>query len=153
MTLFYQLTEEEFRELDIVRGQVALMSDVMGQCGKGIVNVKDVGLFLDNVHEKVCAVTEVVEKRDVCRKGVQPEMLTLVLRMAAGEDLDAECMQEVSDQLLTAMQDEPAFAAALRPFYVVLTQRGYKLGQVSAKPVQPRPRRRREKLIAEGTEA
>ncbi len=153
MTLFYQLSENEWTELDMARGQLSLMADVTAQCGKGVVSVADLHSFLESVHDKVCAVTASVEKRDVQRKGVPPEILTNILRMAAGEDLDTESMQDVNKQLLQAMQEEPAFAAALRPFYILLTQRGYKVDFVEAKPVQARARRSRAKLVAEGAAA
>lgn len=153
MTLFYQLTEAELNELGMVRGQVALMADVMGQCGPGHVNIEHVGSFLDGVLDKVRAVTAAVEERDVCRKGVSPEMLTQVLRFAAGEDVSAECMQDLGNQLLQAMQEEPAFADAVRPFYAVLAQRSRKAQPTGAKPAQPRKRRSREKLVAEGVAA
>lgn len=153
MTLFYQLTEAELNELGMVRGQVALMADVMGQCGKGHVNIEHVGSFLDGVLEKMCAVTAAVEERDVCHKGVSAEMLTQVLRFAAGEDVSAECMQELGDQLLQAMQEEPAFADAVRPFYAVLVQRNQKAQTTGAKLAQPRKRRSRAHLAGEGVAA
>lgn len=153
MTLFYQLTETELNELGMVRGQVALMADVMGQCGTGHVNIEDVCSFLDGVLDKVRAVTAAVEERDVFRKGVSAEMLTQVLRFAAGEDISADSMQDLGDQLLQAMQDEPAFADAVRPFYAVLAQRSRKAQPTDAKPAQPRKRRSRAHLAGVGAAA
>lgn len=153
MTLFYQLTEAELNELGMVRGQVALMADVMGQCGKGHVNIEHVGSFLNGVLDKMCAVTAAVEERNICRKGVPPEMLTQVLRFASGEDVSAESMKDLGDQLLQAMQEEPAFADAVRPFYAVLAQRSRKARPTSAKPAQSRQRRSRAHLAGEGAAA
>lgn len=153
MTLFYQLTEAELNELGMVRGQVALMVDLLGQCGTGHVNIEHVHSFLDGVLDKMLAVTAAVEERDVFRKGVSAEMLTQVLRFAAGEDVSAECMQNFGEQLIQAMQDEPSFAAAVNPFYALLAQRTRKTQPTGVKPAQPRKRRSREKLVAEGAAA
>ncbi|MBP9940510.1 MAG: hypothetical protein KBF33_03835 [Comamonas sp.] len=153
MTLFYQLTEAELNELGMVRGQVALMVDLLGQCGTGHVNIEHVHSFLDGVLDKMLAVTAAVEERDTCRKGLSAEMLTQVLRFAAGEDVSAENMQDLGDQLLQAMQEEPSFAAAVNLFYALMAQRSRKAQPTGVKPAQSRQRRSRAHLAGEGAVA
>ena len=136
MTMYYQLTEAELHDLDIARAQAALMAEAM-DCsgGKATVTMGDVARFLDGVVDKIRPVLAAVEERDICRGGVQPQLLAEVLRMASGEDLGADGFQALNDQLALAMADDPAYAIAIRPFYDVLMQRGYQITLETGKPI------------------
>lgn len=150
MTLFYQLTETEFDELDMVRGQVALMADLMGRCAKGVVDIEHVARFMGALLEKMETVTAAIEERDVVRAGVTPELLAGVLSLAAGEDLGAEACQALNEQLVQGMAANPAYATTFRPFITLLQQRGYAVEPSEAMPVKTRTRRSRTHLVGEG---